>query len=202
MIGILRSAFILVAAIAIVGGGTYAFFSTTDTASGTIATGTLNINLLNQNETTDFAFAVTNMLPGGTALVNFDVKNNSTTGIQLRGAAFGAWAGVDSPNNALVSVVKVERYNGGWQTIAGDGITPITGMFYDSLDGTDDEANDDGDDELYTVSAGGKEQFQLTVKLDPSAGDKYQSKTYNASVKVQARQDGATLWPADLSTGF
>lgn len=194
MIGILRSAFILVAVVAIVGGGTYAYFSKTDEASGTLATGTLNINLLNQNETTDFVFAVSNMMPGGTALVNFDVKNNSTTGIQLRGAAFGAWASVESPNNALVSVVKVERYDGGWVTIAGNGIDPITGMFYNSPNGTD--LNN------YVIPAGGKDQFQLTVKLAPSTGDKYQGKTYNASIKVQARQEGATDWPANLDAQF
>lgn len=194
MIGILRSAFVLVAAIAIVGGGTYSYFSTTDDAIGTLATGELNINLLNQNETTDFSFTVTNMLPGGTALVNFDVKNNSSTGIQLRGAAFGEWSGVASPNNALMSVVKVERYDGGWVTIAGNGTTPITGMFYNSPTG----ANLNN----YVIPAGGKDQFQLTVKLDPMTGDTYQGKTYNAMVKVQARQNGATTWPADLDAKF
>lgn len=194
MIGILRSAFILVAAIAIVGGGTYSYFSTTDMATGTLATGWLSIKLLNQNDTTDFAFPVTNMLPGETALVNFDVKNDSSTGIQLRGAAFGEWASVASPDNTLMRVVKVERYDGGWVTVAGDGVTPITGMFYNSLNGTD-ASN-------YVIPAGGKDQFQLTVKLDPSTGDKYQGKTYNAMVKVQARQDGATTWPANLDAKF
>ena len=40
MIGILRSAFMLVAAVAIVGGGTYSYFSTKDNSIGnTISTG-------------------------------------------------------------------------------------------------------------------------------------------------------------------
>ncbi|MFZ1735982.1 MAG: TasA family protein [Candidatus Moraniibacteriota bacterium] len=196
MIGILRSAFILIAAIAIIGGGTYSYFSTTDSAPGTLATGELSINLLNQNAVTDFSFKVTDLLPGGTALVNFDLKNDSTTGIQLRGAAFGEWASVASPNNALVGVVRVERWDGSsWVTIAGDGTTPLTGIFYDSPTGTDTVDN-------FVIPAGGKDQFQLTVKLDSSTGDKYQGETYNASVKVQARQYGATAWPADLNTGF
>lgn len=200
MIGILRSAFILVAAIAIVGGGTYAYFSTTDESiNNTIATGTLSIDLQNQNTTNPFIFNVTNLLPGGTALVNFDVQNDSTTAIQLRGAAFGAWdnAGstITSPVNTLVSVVRVERWNGsGWVTLLGDGTTPITGMFYDSPTGADLN--------LFTVPASGKDQFQLTVKLDPNTGDDYQGEVYKASVKVQARQDGATSWPANLNTGF
>ena len=201
MMGLLRSAFILVAALAIVGGGTYSYFSTTDSSVGnTIATGTLAIDLQNQNSdvANSFAFHVTDLLPGGTALVNFDVKNNSATGVELRGAAFGAWVGVSSPNNNLMSVVKVERWNGSsWATLLGDGVTPITGMFYDSNNGQDAPAGT-----LFTVPAGGKDQFQLTVKLDPSTGDKYQGKTYDASVKVQARQVGASTWPANLEAQF
>lgn len=77
MIGILRSAFILIAAIAIIGGGTYSYFSTTDSASGTLATGEFGIHLRNQILTDPFTFSVTNILPNGTALVNFDVQNNS-----------------------------------------------------------------------------------------------------------------------------
>lgn len=193
MIGILRSAFILIAAIAIIGGGTYSYFSTTDSAPGTLATGTLSIDLRNQNTTDPFTFSVTNILPNGTALVNFDVQNNSATGVQLRGAAFGEWDGsVSAPDNTLMKVVKIERYNGGWQTIY-DGVG-FTGYFYDS--GNASDASN------YTVPAGGKAQFQLTVKLDSSTGDKYQGETYNASVKVQARQDGATAWPANLDAKF
>lgn len=196
MMRILKSLFVAGAAVVVVGGGTYAYFSAKDSASGTLATGTLNINLLNQNAETDLSFNVANLMPGGTALVNFDVKNDSTTGIQLRGAAFGAWSGVDTPDNTLVSVVRVERWNGSsWQTLVGDGSTPITGMFYDSDNGLEGGS-------LFTVPAGGKDQFQLTVKLSPSAGDKYQGKSYDASVKVQARQDGASTWPSDLESGF
>ncbi len=192
MIGMLRSAFILVAAIAIIGGGTYSYFSTTDQASGTLATGSLSIDLRNQNTTDPFTFSVTNLLPDGTAIVSFDVQNDSGTGVQLRGAAFGSWVGVVSPNNALVKVVKVERYDGGWHDIY-DG-AGFTGYFYDSPTAAD-VANS-------TVSAGGKAQFRLTVKLDPLTGDKYQGKTYNASVKVQARQVGATTWPTSLDAQF
>lgn len=195
MIGILRSAFMLVAAIAIVGGGTYSYFSTKDDSVGnTISTGSLSIDLRNQNTTDPLLFSIPNLLPGGTALVNFDVQNNSATGVQIRGAAFGEWVGVTSPNNALIKVVKIERWNGSaWQEIQ-NVPAGITGLFYDSPNGSDGSN--------YTVPASDKAQFQLTLKLDESAGDKYQGKSYSAAVKVQARQDGASTWPTDLDAQF
>lgn len=202
--GIIRSVFIVLAAVAIVGVGTYSFFSTTDTASGnTITAGTLSIDLLNQNTVVPLSFALANVLPGQEVLVNFDVKNTSVaSGVQLRGAAFGAWDSVTGGDNTLFKVTKVERWNGsGWTTLASNP-SGIAGIFYDSADGTDDEANDGGADELFTVPSGGKDQFQLTVKLDESAGDIYQGEQYNASITVQARQVGATTWPANLSSGF
>lgn len=178
---------------AAVGGGTYSYFSTSAESTGNdITTGELNVSLLNQNTSDPFEFHVTGLLPGGTKLVNFDVKNDSATPVQIRGAAFGEWVGVASPNNTLMKVVKIERYDGGWQEIYNG--TGFTGYFYDSPDGSDTSN--------YTVPAGGKAQFQLTVELDPNAGDKYQGEVYNAAVKVQARQDGASSWPADLDSEF
>ncbi len=202
--GIIRSIFIVLAAVAIVGVGTYSFFSTTDTASGnTITAGTLAIDLLNQNTSNPLLFNIPNVLPGQEVSVNFDVKNDSVaSGVQLRGAAFGAWDNVSGGDNTLFKVTKVERWNGAaWVTLASNP-GGITGIFYDSADGTDDEANDGGADALFTVPAGGKDQFQLTVKFDESAGDVYQGEQYNAAIKVQARQNGATTWPVDLNTGF
>lgn len=193
MFAIIRSLFVVAVVAAAVGGGTYSYFSKSAESTGNdITTGTLSVSLLNQNTSDPFAFHVTGLLPGGTKLVNFDVKNDSATPVQIRGAAFGEWASVVSPDNTLMKVVKIERYDGGWQQIySGVG---FTGYFYDSPDGNDTSN--------YTVPAGGKAQFQLTVELDPSAGDKYQGEVYNAAVKVQARQDGASSWPTDLNVGF
>jgi predicted ribosomally synthesized peptide with SipW-like signal peptide len=200
MFNILRSLFVIAAAVAVVG-GTYAYFSATETASGnTIATGSLSIDIFNQNTETALDFDIVGMMPGETALVNFDVKNTSTTDVQLRGAAFGAWA---TPNailptvadNTLVQVVKVERWDSsipGWDVlVAAD---PITGYFYDSENGVDASH--------FTVPAGEKAQFQVTVKLDELTGDDYQNEVYDASIVVQARQFGAPNWPASLVTGF
>ncbi len=198
MLGILRSLIVIVAAAAVVGGGTYSFFSTTDTASGnTITAGTLSIDILNQNDVTPLDFDITGILPGETRLVNFDVKNTSTTDIHLRGAAFGAWdnsgSTITSPDNSLIEVAKVEHWNGAsWAQISTT--DPVTGIFYYSLDGTDTN--------LIPVPAGDKAQFQLTVRLKTTAGDDYQGEVYNASIVAQGRQATATSWPADLSSGF
>lgn len=194
----MRSFLIIAIAIATVGGGTYSYFSAKKSASGTLSTGTLAIDILEQNTSNPLTFNVPGLVPGETAFVNFDVKNNSDElAVNLRGAAYGEWATPDdmtSPNNALVQVVKVERWNGVWETLAGDGVNPITGYFYYSPDGSDSAH--------FSVPAGGMAQFRLTVKLDEDAGDQYQDEVYNAAVKVQARQVGATTWPTDLESGF
>lgn len=198
MVGILRSAFILVAAIAIIGGGTYSYFSTKESAIGTLSTGTLDIDLLKQNTSDSLQFTVSNMLPGDEKFVEFDVKNNSSEGVQIRGAAFGHWASVSGGVDTLMKVTKVERWNNtlsvpGWEVISS--VSPVSGIFYDTNDGTSSGA-------YKTIGSGEKGQFRLTVELDPSTGDKYQGKTYDASVKVQARQVGASDWPADLDSRF
>ncbi|MBP9751750.1 MAG: SipW-dependent-type signal peptide-containing protein [Candidatus Moranbacteria bacterium] len=195
MFNILRSLFVIAAAVAVVG-GTYAYFSANKTAGGnTITTGTLSIDIQGQNtDAVMTSFTVTGLMPGETTLVNFDVKNTSTTGVQIRGAAFGSWVtpGLDATK---IKVTKVERWDGSvWATLAS--VDPITGIFYDSPLG-DDVGN-------YTIPAGGKSQFQVTVKLDTTAGDAYKSQVYNASLAVQARQLGAGPgeWPTSLTTGF
>ncbi len=190
---ILKSFLIIAAAVAIVG-GTYAYFSVKGEVLGSdITTGTLTIDIQDQNtDTTMTPFHITGLLPGDTALVNFDVKNTSTSGVQIRGAAVGNWVDT-SLTDTMISVAKVERWDGFvWVTLAS--VDPITGIFYDSPTGAD-TAN-------YTIPAGGKSQFRVTVKLSVNAGDSYQNEVYNASLYVQARQAGATIWPADLNSGF
>ena len=176
---ILKSLSLVVAVAAVAGGATYAYFSATATASGTINTGTITVSLLNQNSETEFSpFTISNMYPGSTKQVEFDVKNTSSADkISIRGAAYGTWAGSFetnfTPDNTLLKIVQVERYNGsGWTTLIGDGNTAITGLFTDP----------------YDVDTNGRAQYRLTVKLDGAAGNEYQNKTYNASIKIQAKQ--------------
>lgn len=194
MLGILRSLIVIAAAAAVVGGGTYSYFSDIDTASGSISAGTLTVDLLNQNQESDLTFALSNMFPGDTQLVNFDVKNTSSgpVGVHLRGAASGSWSGVVSPDNDLVKVTKVERWDSGsssWDEIMSNP-SGITGIFYDSDNGLDDPAG-----VLFVTGQNERAQFRLTVKLDESTGDDYQGKTYNATITVQGKQVGGT-WPS------
>jgi predicted ribosomally synthesized peptide with SipW-like signal peptide len=195
---VLRSFFVIIAAVAIVGGGTYSYFSATDTVSAnTISAGTLEVAIENQNSTGALDFDVTGLAPGGTALVNFDVQNGGSINqaVHLRGFAQGAWQSVDTPDNSLIQVVKVEYWDGSvWATLAGNGIDPLTGLFYYSSDGTSTGT-------LIEIPAGGQAQLQLTVKLDEAAGDKYQGEVYDASLTVQTKQAVAPSWPADMS-GF
>lgn len=196
MFAIIRSFFVVAVAVAAVSAGTYSYFSASDVSTGnTLSAGTLMVNLENQNAPGDLSFAVSGLAPGGTALVNFDVQNGGTANlpVNLRGFASGAWQSVDTPDNSLVKVVKVERWDGSaWETLV-DTPAGITGMFYYSPTGANAA--------LYTIAAGDQAQFQLTVKLDELAGDKYQGEAYDATVTVQTKQVSAPSWPADLS-GF
>jgi predicted ribosomally synthesized peptide with SipW-like signal peptide len=194
MFNILRSLFVIAAAVAVVG-GTYAYFSATKSVgTNKITTGTLSIEIQGQNtDAVMTPFNVTGLMPGESTVVDFDVKNTSTTGVQIRGAAFGTWAtsGLDATK---IKVTQVERWSGSaWVPLTS--VSSVTGIFYDSPNGADGSN--------YTIPAGGKSQFKVTVKLDELTGDDYQNQVYNASIVVQARQDGAApSWPASLTTGF
>lgn len=192
MFGLIRSLFVVAVAVAAVSAGTYSYFSSQDTSAGnTITAGTLSVDLLNQNETTPLAFAVTGMFPGDEQFVNFDVKNNSTETINLRGYAQGTWDSVAGGVDSLMQVTKVEYWDGdSWETInsAAEG---ITGVFYYSPNGTNAA--------LFDVAPNGTAQFRLTVKLDELAGNIYQGEQYNASVTVEGKQSiSGTEW----SVGF
>lgn len=188
MFGIIRSLFVIIAAVAVIGGGTYSYFSATGTtAPGILSAGTLTVDILKQNEASNFVFPAVSLVPGEETKVNFDVKNGGTANIpvNLRGLANGAWAntgfgGVDD----IVKVSKVERWDstvgpsGSWVTLSST--DPVTGIFYYSPTGADTD--------LFAIPAGDKAQFQLTVKLDNTAGNMYQGKAYNASITVQTKQ--------------
>lgn len=170
-------------------GATFAFFTDTDNSTGnTLSTGTLEIDIVDQNSSDPFQAEslVTNWQPGEEKLVNFDVKNIGTLPVNLRGFASGTWndAGLDSENR--VKVVKVERYDGGWQTLMTNA-AGITGYFYDSSDGTSGGT-------LFDLAPGSRSQFQLTVKLDENAGNNFQNKTFTASLQVEAKQLNAPGW--------
>jgi len=184
---ILLSVASIAAAAALVIGATFAFFSDTETSTGnTLGTGTLTIDILDQNADSDFGSETlgTNWQPGEERLVNFDVKNTGSLPINLRGFATGSWNFSPSAGDK-VSVTKVEAWNGSsWSTLA---TGPVTGYFYYSPDGTNNS--------LYEVAAGDRAQLQLTVELDSSAGDEFQGRTFTATLQAEGKQtNDSTSW--------
>lgn len=178
------SALSIVMALGLTVGGTLAYFTDTATSTGnTFSTGTLEINLLDQNADTVYESetVIDDWAPGETALVNFDVENDGTLPINLRGFATGTWGdgGLDSQD--VVKVTQVERWNGSsWELLGGPFPGGLTGYFHYSPDGTDAS--------LFEVAPGSRAQLQLTVVLDESAGNGFQNQTFTSSIQVEAKQ--------------
>lgn len=189
---IAMSLFSITAALALVGGSAFAFFTDTATSqNNTFATGTLDVSITDQNEDTPFESQaiVSNWAPGEEALVNFDVKNVGTLPVQLRGFATGTWGNEALDNQDKVKVTRVERFNGSsWETLLTNS-NGITGLFYYTNNGLDNGS-------FFDVAPGGRAQFRLTVKLDDTAGNDFQSKSFASVLTVQARQTtNGALWP-------
>lgn len=179
----------IAAAGALVVGGTFAFFSATDTSTNnTLATGTLNLKITDQNADTEFQDVIlgTNWQPGEERLVNFDVKNTGSLPINIRGFATGTWGFPELDSQNKVSVTKVEAWNGsGWSTL---GAGPFTGYFYYSGDGTNNS--------LYVVNGGDKAQLQLSVKLAGDASNLFQGKTFTTTLQAEGKQTNDNVsWP-------
>lgn len=174
-------------AVAAVTGATIAYFTDVATSTGnTLTAGTLNIEF----EGGYLPVNITNMQPGEEKLIRFDVRNTGSLDAFIAAYATGSWNLQDSLDNNLMQVSKVEYWNEGstsWVPIKT--ADPITGIVYYSPDGSETA--------LYTLAASQTEQFQLTVKLDETADNAYQGKTYTATINVGAKQTtpGAT-WPS------
>lgn len=170
---------------------TGAFFSDTENSTNNKFTaGTLSVKVLDQNGDTEFASEnlKSNWQPGEEVLVNFDVKNDGNVPVQLRGFATGTWNNPDLDVQNKVKVTKVERFNGAWQEVMSNS-AGITGFFYYALNGLDLGP-------FYDLAPGDRAQLQLTVKLDETAGNDFQTGVFTSNIQVQARQTtvGAT-WP-------
>lgn len=180
----------LVSAVSVKATGAF-FTDSKDSINNKFTAGTLTIDVLDQNLDSQFVNEdlKANWQPGEEVLVNFDVKNTGSVPLQLRGYALGTWndGNLDSLNK--VKVVKVERYNGGWTELASNTLG-ITGYFYNALNGLPAGP-------YYDVAPGARAQFQLTVKLDETAGNEFQGKTFTTTIHAEARQatTPTTVWP-------
>lgn len=170
----------IVTALTLTGGATYAFFSDSATSgNNAFATGTLNINIDQSGGIFENSTPITGWQPGEERFVRFDITNDGSLPVILRAAATGTWD-IGALDATKVQVVKVEFWNGSaWQQIAA-AAEGLTGFVYYSPDGTNLH--------LFTLAGGARKEFRLTVKLDESADDAYQGRTFNASITAEARQ--------------
>lgn len=179
-------------AFAIAGGATFAYFTDNAVSTGnTFATGKLDISLLNHNAESAFngEAIITGWQPGETAEVTFDVKNVGTLPVHIRGAAGGTWGDNSLDSKNVVKVVRVERWNGSaWETLRSNS-NGIEGDFYYSPNG--------GNSNHFEVNPNTRAHLRLSVRLDGSAGNEFQNKTFTSTLQVEAKQttNGATWTP-------
>lgn len=175
-------------ALSMAGGAAFAYFSETAQSTGnTLTTGSLDISITDQNADTEFTgeSIVSNWAPGQEALVNFDVKNVGTIPVNFRGSASGTWGNPALDVQNMVKVTKVERWNGAaWETIAANN-SGITGDIYYSPTGTNTA--------LFELAPNERAQLQLTVVLDETAGNDFQTETFTATLGVDAKQTNASF---------
>lgn len=179
-------------ALAIAGGATFAYF--TDTASSPnnqFTSGKMEIAVDQSSTMThETASPITNWQPGEEKFVRFDVVNNGTLPVNLQGAAFGKWGNGTNPDllPEMVKVVKAEYWNdtnGTWRVITSNP-NGFEGVLY--------YAPDNNLGNLQVLQPSQREQFRLTVKLDETADNLYEDRTYNATVQIQAKQVNAPDW--------
>lgn len=184
---IMLSGISIVAALSLMAGGTFAFFTSQANSTGnSLTAGSVTVSVVDQNQ--DSAFVnealASNWAPGDQTLVNFDVKNSGTLPVNLSGFAAGTWNNPTLDSLNKVKVVKVERYNGiGWETILNIP-TGITGNFYYTSDGTTGGIP-------YVVNPGDRAQLQLTVEFDSTADDQFEGAIFTSQIQVNAKQTNA-----------
>lgn len=179
----------IVGAIAIMTGGTMAYFTASaDSNANTITTGTMELQVNQGADLFQPSTAITNLQPGETQFVRFDVQNTGTLPVNLRAAATGSWTSRPALDATKMEVTKVEFWNGsGWQQITAND-NGLTGFVYYSPDGSSNS--------LLTLNGGATMQFRLTVQLDPTADTNYAGQTYTTTLHVQAKQtDPLATWP-------
>lgn len=183
------SAFSILVSLSLMGGATYAYFTDSEiSGNNTLATGTLAIGIDQSSGIYENSTVITNWQPNEQRYVRFDVVNNGTLPVHLRSYATGDWD-ITSFDENKVKVVLVEYWNGSdWADLVNNS-TGINGLVYFSSDGTSNGT-------MFPLAAGDRQEFRLTVLLDPTTDNTYQGRTFNSSITVHARQalTGAD-WP-------
>lgn len=179
------SALSIVMALGLAVGGTLAYFTDTATSSNnTFTSGTLAIDIDQDDQTGGISPVISDWAPGDSVEVLFDVNNTGSLPVNLRGFALGTWVsgvtGDITPDPALVKVTKIEYWDGdSWEVIKNNN-NGLTGEFYYSPNGNNTA--------LFEIAAGDHEDFRLTVVLDGATSNNYQGASYEASITVDAKQ--------------
>lgn len=168
----------IVGAIAIMTGGTMAYFTAqADSASNQFKTGTMNVSVTQDNVVDNVRLDTDSWQPGQTITVPFSVNNTGTLPVNLKADVTGSWGNSTLDAGNVVKVTEVDYWNGStWIPFA----TNVTGEVYFSPNGLD--AN------LMPVGGGATQQFQAKVMLDPSADSTYAGATFTATLHVTAGQ--------------
>jgi hypothetical protein len=171
---------LLIVAFVAAGAGAYgiarAYFSNQIPASSTATfnTGSISINI-GPHSQNDVPFVLDNWMPGDTQEVVFDVNNTSTVPVTLSGSVNGTWG--DPLGDQMVYVIAADYWNGSaWRGLSTSG------------HGTFVYADRDNPSILLQVPSGGSVSLRMTGEFDKNADNRFQNKTYTATLFVTAEQ--------------
>ncbi len=161
MTRILSSFAIIVAAAAIIAGGTYSFFQDSESVNGTFSAGDLNLALENPDGATPYT--ITDWAPGESRTFFLDVKNTGTVEMQIKSSdvvASGKW--VRNDVDKYVKITDLKYYDNG-----GNLVTPSDPV---------------------KILAGERLRVKFTVTFEESGTDQsaFETDTYNGSVAIRA----------------
>ena len=161
MIRILSSFAIIVAAAAVIAGGTYSHFTDEAEIDATFSAGTVKLSIEDLEGET--SFNITEWAPGDAESFRLDVKNEGSLDLQIAAediTVSGTWG--EELGDGYVTVKNEEYYyNGYWHPSIS---TPIV------------------------IAAEQKLPIKFDVVFDIDADDNYQGETYTGSLNVLATQ--------------
>jgi predicted ribosomally synthesized peptide with SipW-like signal peptide len=156
--------------LALVAGGTYAFFSNTKTESLTLTTAGVKVG-----QTTGFPLTFDYLVPGvWTDWKETSVVNDSNIKVDLYTGLKDVGSGCDLIHPMDLLTVHMQIWDGdSWESVYYGGGTPLFGAWQKVAD---------------DMPAGGKNYYRTQVLLDASTGNDYQNCTINNHLFIHAVQ--------------
>lgn len=164
---------------------TKAYFSASANSPNNIFTsGTLEVNVDEVNSMT-----VSNMRPGDSNLIEFDVQNTGTLPIQVKGFLAGEW-GDQTLDSNVFEILSIQRATQeGWQLLSSQSLAVGEEFFL---------SNDLSENNLSLLQPGEQASLRVLLKLSDSTSDSYQNQTFSTSLHVAAKQAvEASSWPTN-----